>query len=50
MIRVAVADDSPFTCSLLTSDIEAGGDCQVVGVAHDATSTLDPTARIRLMC
>ena len=41
MIRVAIADDSPFTCSLLTSYIEAGGDCKVVGVAHDARSTLD---------
>ena len=41
MIRVAIADDSPFTCSLLTSYVEAGGDCKVVGVAHDARSTLE---------
>ena len=41
MIRVAIADDSPFTCTLLTSYIEAGGDCKVVGVAHDAQATLD---------
>jgi two-component system chemotaxis response regulator CheB len=41
MIRVAIADDSPFTCKLLASYIEAGGDCQVVGMAHDALSTLD---------
>lgn len=41
MIRVAIADDSPFTCKLLASYIEEGGDCQVVGVAHDTASTLD---------
>jgi two-component system chemotaxis response regulator CheB len=41
MIRVAIADDSPFTCQLLASYIEAGGDCHVVGMAHDAKSTLD---------
>src|SRR5262245_5081130 len=41
MIRVAIADDSPFTCNLLASYIEEGGDCEVVGVAHDASSTLD---------
>jgi len=41
MIRVAIADDSPFTCKLLASYIEEGGDCEVVGVAHDAGSTLD---------
>ncbi|MFI5179271.1 MAG: chemotaxis-specific protein-glutamate methyltransferase CheB [Vicinamibacterales bacterium] len=40
MIRVAIADDSPFTCNLLASYIEEGGDCEVVGTAHDATSTL----------
>ncbi len=28
MIRVAIADDSPFTCNLLASYIEAGGDCR----------------------
>jgi two-component system chemotaxis response regulator CheB len=41
MIRVAIADDSPFTCNLLASYIEEGGDCEVVGVAHDARSTVD---------
>jgi two-component system, chemotaxis family, protein-glutamate methylesterase/glutaminase len=41
VIRVAVADDSPFTCNLLASYIEEGGDCEVVGMAHDARSTLD---------
>ena len=41
MIRVAIADDSPFTCSLLSSYIEAGGDCKVIGVAHNAQATLD---------
>jgi two-component system chemotaxis response regulator CheB len=41
MIRVAIADDSPFTCNLLASYIEAGGDCRVVGMAHDARATLD---------
>lgn len=41
MIRVAIADDSPFTCNLLASYIEAGGECKVVGVAHDASTTLD---------
>ena len=41
MIRVAIADDSPFTCNLLASYIEAGGDCTVVGIAHDARATLE---------
>jgi two-component system chemotaxis response regulator CheB len=41
VIRVAIADDSPFTCNLLASYIEAGGGCTVVGVAHDARSTLE---------
>jgi two-component system chemotaxis response regulator CheB len=41
MIRVAVADDSPFTCRLLSSYIEEGGDCRVVGVAHDTRSALE---------
>ena len=41
MIRVAIADDSSFTCNLLASYIEEGGDCEVVGTAHDARSTLD---------
>ena len=41
MIRVAIADDSPFTCNLLASYIEAGGECKVVGMAHDAPATLN---------
>ena len=41
MIRVAIADDSPFTCKLLASYLEETGDCQVVGIAHDATTTMD---------
>lgn len=41
MIRVAIADDSPFTCKLLASYIEEGGECEVVGVAHDTRSTLE---------
>jgi two-component system chemotaxis response regulator CheB len=41
MIRVAIADDSPFTCNLLASYLEAGGDCRVVGMAHDARATLE---------
>ena len=41
MIRVAIADDSPFTCNLLASYIEEGGGCEVVGVAHDTRSTLE---------
>ncbi|HEX6164070.1 MAG TPA: chemotaxis protein CheB [Vicinamibacterales bacterium] len=41
MIRVAIADDSPFTCNLLASYLEAGGECKVVGVAHDAPATLN---------
>jgi len=41
VIKVAIADDSPFTCNLLASYIEACGECQVVGVAHNAGATLD---------
>ncbi len=41
MIRVAIADDSPFTCKLLASYLQEGGDCEIVGIAHDARSTLD---------
>jgi len=41
MIRVAIADDSPFTCKLLASYLEETGDCKVVGIAHDATSTIE---------
>ena len=41
MINVAIADDSPFTCKLLTSYVEEGGECRVVGVAHDTESTLN---------
>ena len=41
MINVAIADDSPFTCKLLAAYVEDGGECRVVGMAHDAQSTLD---------
>lgn len=47
MIRVAIADDSSFTCNLLASYIQEGGDCEVVGMAHDAQSTLDLVDRAR---
>ena len=40
MIRVAIADDSSFTCKLLASYLEEEGDCDVVGMAHDAAATL----------
>lgn len=40
MINVAIADDSPFTCRLLASYLEEGGECRVVGMAHDRASTL----------
>jgi two-component system chemotaxis response regulator CheB len=41
VINVAIADDSPFTCKLLASYVEEGGECRVVGMAHDTQSTLD---------
>jgi two-component system chemotaxis response regulator CheB len=41
VINVAIADDSPFTCKLLASYVEDGGECRVVGMAHDAQSTLE---------
>ena len=41
MIKVAIADDSPFTCNLLASYLEAGGECRGVGMAHNAGATLD---------
>jgi two-component system chemotaxis response regulator CheB len=47
MIRVAVADDSPFTCRLVAAYLERGGDCEVVGVAHDVASTRDLVRRLR---
>jgi len=40
VINVAIADDSPFTCRLLASYLEEGGECRVVGMAHDTESTL----------
>lgn len=45
MIRVAVADDSPFTCRLLASYMERAGDCEVVGTATDAKSTMELVSR-----
>jgi two-component system chemotaxis response regulator CheB len=41
MIRVAIADDSPFTCRLIAGYLEAGGECEVIAMAHDAQSTLE---------
>lgn len=41
MIKVAIADDSPFTCNLLASYLEASSECRVVGMAHDAGATLE---------
>ena len=41
MIRVAIADDSPFTCKLLASYLQETGDCEVVGIAHDAPATME---------
>jgi two-component system, chemotaxis family, protein-glutamate methylesterase/glutaminase len=41
VISVAIADDSPFTCRLLASYVEDGGECKVVGLAHDAQSTIE---------
>jgi two-component system chemotaxis response regulator CheB len=41
VINVAIADDSPFTCRLLASYVEDGGECRVVGLAHDAQSTIE---------
>lgn len=41
MIRVAIADDSAFTCRLLAGYVEQAGDCTVIGTAHDAQSTLE---------
>ena len=46
MIRVAIADDSPFTCRLLQSYLE-DGECEIVGVAHDAAATRDLVRRER---
>lgn len=40
MIRVAIADDSAFIRRLLAGYVEQVGDCQVIGTAHDAPSTL----------
>src|SRR5262249_34681054 len=45
MIRVAIADDSPFTCKLLAGYFEEAGDCLVVGFAHDAPTTIDLVRR-----
>lgn len=47
MIRVAIADDSPFTCRLLQSYLESDGECEIVGVAHDAGSTRALVSRER---
>ena len=47
MIRVAIADDSPFTCRLLASYVQESGDCEVVGFANDALSTIDLVRRLK---
>jgi two-component system, chemotaxis family, protein-glutamate methylesterase/glutaminase len=47
VIRVAVADDSPFTCRLLQSYLESDGECEVVGLAHDAAATRELVRRER---
>jgi two-component system chemotaxis response regulator CheB len=47
VIRIAIADDSPFTCRLLQSYLETDGDCEIVGVAHDAGATRDLVRRER---
>jgi len=46
VIRVAIADDSKFTCRLLASYLEEGG-CEVVGLAHDMVETLAIVERTR---
>ena len=46
MIRVAIADDSSFTCRLLASYLEEDAECAVVGMAHDAAATLDMVRRV----
>lgn len=40
MIKVGIADDSPFTCKLLASYLQESGHCRIVGFAHDAPSTI----------
>jgi two-component system chemotaxis response regulator CheB len=47
VIRVAVADDSPFTCRLVAGYLERAGDCEVIGMAHDVASTRDLVRRAR---
>lgn len=44
MIRVAIADDSAFTCRLLASCVDDGGDGEVVAVANDARTKVDVVA------
>jgi two-component system, chemotaxis family, protein-glutamate methylesterase/glutaminase len=39
-VRVVVADDSPFTCQLLTTYFQASPDFQVVGTAQDGIQTV----------
>lgn len=47
MIRVAIADDSTFTCRLLQDFLERDGDCEIVGMAHDAAATRELVRRER---
>jgi len=39
-VRVVVADDSPFTCQLLTTYFESSPDFQVVGTAQDGAQAI----------
>jgi two-component system chemotaxis response regulator CheB len=47
MIKVAIADDSPFICKLIAGYLEQDGGCTVTGVAHDAVSTHELLERTR---
>jgi two-component system, chemotaxis family, protein-glutamate methylesterase/glutaminase len=40
-VRIVVADDSPFTCRLLTAYFQASPNLQVVGTAHDGAHALE---------
>jgi two-component system, chemotaxis family, protein-glutamate methylesterase/glutaminase len=40
-VRIVVADDSPFTCRLLTSYFDASPNLQVVGTAHDGMRAIE---------
>lgn len=40
-VRIVVADDSPFTCRLLTAYFQASPDLRVVGTAHDGARAVE---------